>query len=42
MGRIAVAGGTGAVGKTFVEVLLQSKKHDVFILTRKVGSILPP
>ncbi|KAL3459411.1 pyridoxal phosphate-dependent transferase [Aspergillus heterothallicus] len=32
---IAVAGGTGAVGKTIVDVLTQESKHEVFVLTRK-------
>ncbi|KAL2870610.1 uncharacterized protein BJX67DRAFT_377959 [Aspergillus lucknowensis] len=32
---IAVAGGTGAVGKTIVEVLTQEANHEVIVLTRK-------
>jgi phosphoserine aminotransferase len=37
MAIIAVAGGTGAVGKTIVDVLTQDSKHEVVVLTRKVG-----
>ncbi|KAL4784437.1 pyridoxal phosphate-dependent transferase [Aspergillus varians] len=33
---IAVAGGTGGVGKTIVDVLTQQAKHEVIVLTRKV------
>ncbi|KAL4773072.1 hypothetical protein BDW60DRAFT_185479 [Aspergillus nidulans var. acristatus] len=32
---IAVAGGTGGVGKTIVDVLTQQAKHQVIVLTRK-------
>ncbi|KAL6235868.1 hypothetical protein BDW75DRAFT_230019 [Aspergillus navahoensis] len=32
---IAVAGGTGGVGKTIVDVLTQQAKHKIIILTRK-------
>ncbi|KAL4994674.1 pyridoxal phosphate-dependent transferase [Aspergillus recurvatus] len=32
---IAVAGGTGGVGKTIVDVLTQQAKHEVIVLTRK-------
>ncbi|KAL3446895.1 pyridoxal phosphate-dependent transferase [Aspergillus insuetus] len=35
MAIIAVAGGTGAVGKTIVDVLSQDSKHEVVVLTRK-------
>ncbi|KAI8629882.1 hypothetical protein F5Y19DRAFT_62410 [Xylariaceae sp. FL1651] len=35
MAVIAVAGGTGNMGKTLVEALVASKKHDVKILARK-------
>lgn len=35
MNRIAVAGGSGAVGKTFIEELQQTNHH-IFILTRRV------
>jgi phosphoserine aminotransferase len=34
---IAVAGGSGAVGKTIVDVLAQDSEHEVVVLTRKVG-----
>ncbi|TLD30927.1 hypothetical protein PspLS_02233 [Pyricularia sp. CBS 133598] len=33
---IAVAGGTGGVGRTIVETLLQSSNHKTIILTRKI------
>jgi NAD dependent epimerase/dehydratase family enzyme len=36
MGIIAVAGGLGDVGRTIVEEILDSKIHQVYILTRKV------
>ncbi|KAL5341125.1 pyridoxal phosphate-dependent transferase [Aspergillus crustosus] len=32
---IAVAGGTGGVGRTIVDVLTQQAKHEVIVLTRK-------
>ncbi|KAL4752094.1 hypothetical protein BDW72DRAFT_202655 [Aspergillus terricola var. indicus] len=35
VGVIAVAGGTGGVGKTIVDVLTQQAKHQVIVLTRK-------
>ncbi|KAL3432924.1 pyridoxal phosphate-dependent transferase [Aspergillus tetrazonus] len=35
MSVIAVAGGTGGVGKTIVDVLTQQAKHQVIVLTRK-------
>ncbi|KKK15762.1 hypothetical protein P175DRAFT_0428272 [Aspergillus ochraceoroseus IBT 24754] len=35
MAVIAVAGGTGGVGRTIVNVLLQESKHQVIVLTRK-------
>lgn len=34
---VAVAGGTGNVGRTIVETLLQSNKHQVIVLARKVS-----
>lgn len=33
---VAVAGGSGHVGKTIVAALEQSQKHNVIVLTRKV------
>ena len=33
---VAVAGGTGNVGRTIVEALLAEGKHDVLILSRTV------
>ena len=38
MVRVAVAGGTGHVGQSLVDGLVESKEHDVFVLTRKVIS----
>ncbi|KAJ5605150.1 hypothetical protein N7510_010304 [Penicillium lagena] len=35
MVRVAIAGGTGKLGKTIVEVLSQNQKHNVIVLTRK-------
>lgn len=34
---VAVAGGTGQLGRTLVEAILSTAKHEVFILSRKVG-----
>lgn len=36
MVTVAVAGGTGNVGRTIVDALIQSQKHNVIVLTRKV------
>jgi hypothetical protein len=36
MVTVAVAGGTGNVGRTIVDALKKSQKHDVIVLTRKV------
>ena len=36
---VAVAGGTGNVGRTIVDALEKSQKHDVIVLTRKVKEI---
>lgn len=36
MVNVAIAGGTGAVGRTLVEVLASQDKHHAIILTRKV------
>ena len=36
MVTVAVAGGTGNVGKTIVDALIASQKHEVIVLTRKV------
>lgn len=38
MSVVAVAGGTGNVGRTIVETLAQSSKHKVIVLARKVRS----
>lgn len=38
MAIVAVAGGTGGVGKTIVGQLCQSKKHRVLVLSRKVST----
>lgn len=40
MAIIAVAGGTGDVGRTIVEALLDSGKHKVFVLGRKVRDVV--
>lgn len=37
MVNIAVAGGTGKVGKTILEVLKSQIRHKPFLLTRKVS-----
>jgi len=46
MAVIAVAGGTGNLGRTIVEALVAAGKHSVKILSRKVypkrGPSLPP
>ncbi|KAF2819351.1 nmrA-like family protein [Ophiobolus disseminans] len=39
MVNIAVAGGTGGIGKAIVEELARQKKHNVVILSRKVSRI---
>jgi uncharacterized protein YbjT (DUF2867 family) len=36
MVAVAVAGGTGNVGRTIVDALKKSQKHEVVVLTRKV------
>ena len=41
MVRVAVAGGTGGLGRTLVEELVKSNKHEVFIFSRKVGRSPP-
>lgn len=38
MGIIAVAGGTGGVGRALVEAIIARGKHEVKILSRKVLS----
>ncbi|KAK5987361.1 Oxidoreductase BOA1 [Cladobotryum mycophilum] len=37
MVRVAVAGGTGGLGRTIVEALEEDGTHDVVVLTRKTG-----
>lgn len=37
---VAIAGGTGHVGRTLIDELVESKKHEVFVLARKVSGIL--
>lgn len=39
MSVIAVAGGTGGVGKTIVEVLAKQPTYQVIVLTRHVGAV---
>jgi NAD dependent epimerase/dehydratase family enzyme len=41
MVNVAIAGGTGAVGRTLVEVLASQDKHHAMILTRKVSAQVP-
>lgn len=36
MAKVAIAGGTGGVGRTILEELIRQKKHDVVVLSRKV------
>jgi nucleoside-diphosphate-sugar epimerase len=38
MVTVAVAGGSGHVGRTIVDELRRSKKHDVIVLTREVSA----
>jgi hypothetical protein len=40
MPTVAVAGGLGDLGKIIVEAIVELKRHKVFILSRKVPSIL--
>jgi NAD dependent epimerase/dehydratase family enzyme len=37
MVTVAVAGGTGNVGRTIVDAFAMSRKHSVIVLTRKVN-----
>ncbi|KAF6804912.1 nmrA-like family protein [Colletotrichum sojae] len=39
---VAVAGGTGGIGRAVVEQLQLSQKHDVVVLSRKIPNELPP
>lgn len=39
---VAVAGGTGNVGKTLVDALKNSREHEVIVLGRKVSSCIVP
>lgn len=36
MATVAVAGGTGSVGKTIVDAIVEAGKHEVVLLTRQV------
>jgi hypothetical protein len=36
MGIIAVAGGSGNIGRTIVDAVLATKSHEVIVLARKV------
>jgi len=38
MVKVAVAGGTGSVGRTIVDALKENPKHEVIVLARKVSS----
>jgi short-subunit dehydrogenase len=37
--NVAVAGGTGGIGKTIVEELARGKKYNVVVLSRRVSHI---
>ena len=39
MVRVAIAGGTGSLGRTLVEAIVEREGHDVFVTTRKVGDL---
>lgn len=39
MVTVAVAGGTGGIGSTIVDILRQNPRHKMVILTRKVRSL---
>lgn len=39
MVRVAIAGGTGNLGRTILEVLQGDSHHEAFIISRKVGNI---
>ncbi|KAF6793798.1 nmrA-like family protein [Colletotrichum sojae] len=39
MGVVAVAGGTGGIGRTIVEQLQLERKHEIIILTRKIDGL---
>lgn len=36
MVRVVVAGGTGSVGRTLVDAIVETGRHEVFVLSRKV------
>lgn len=36
MVKVAIAGGTGDVGRTIVEIIKDNPRHEAVILTRKV------
>ena len=42
MVNVAIAGGRGAVGRTFADVIASQKKHTAIVLTRKVGDDITP
>ena len=42
MVRVAVAGGTAGIGRTVVEAIVTTGKHDVFVLSRNVSTTLYP
>ncbi|KNG88861.1 hypothetical protein ANOM_003682 [Aspergillus nomiae NRRL 13137] len=41
MVNVAIAGGTGDVGRTILEVLQASTKHEAFVLSRKSSTVVP-
>ena len=36
MVRVAIAGGTGGLGRTLTEAIAETGKHQVYVLSRKV------
>jgi short-subunit dehydrogenase len=40
MTTVAIAGGTGGIGKTIVEELARVKKYNIIILSRSVSNCL--
>jgi short-subunit dehydrogenase len=40
MTRIAIAGATSSIGAVIADAIASTKKHDVFVLSRKVTSSL--
>ena len=36
---VAVAGGTGNVGRTLVDAIVETGRHEVFVISRKVSPV---